>query len=136
MTLKEAIEAEVRKAEEQRRNDPEGWDGGDWWQLWDEEALVFGIEPDRWPRMMTAWLCFRVFHGLADVGEDEAPVALLQAERKRRPDIEFSHDGFDTFSSEYAGLTFREADAAYGKMHFTNVRHGIIQYRDEEEESE
>lgn len=132
MALKDDIEASVRAAEGEMRADPEGWTGGDWWQLLPQEEDVFGIERERWPRMMLAWFFFEVFHKLVDVGEEEAPVRLLHEEKERRPDIEYSHEGFDRFAVDYVDLTLREADAAHGKMHFTNVRHGVVQYTDED----
>ena len=132
MTLKEEIEHRILQSEEDMRDNPQHWTGGDWWQLEPKEEFVFAIERERWPRMMSAWLFFEVLHQLADVGDDEAPVRLLHEEGARRPDIDYSRAGFDLFAAEYAGLTLREADATFSKMHFSNIRQGIVEYKDDD----
>jgi hypothetical protein len=96
---------------------------------------VFSIEMKRWLRMMMAWLCYEIFLDIAEgVSEEDAPVALLEEERDRRPGIldqEMCLAGFVQFARKYASLTSREADAVYGKMNFWNIRTGITRYGDE-----
>jgi hypothetical protein len=130
MPVKEEIDRRIRETESEDHQ----YIGHDWWHVMPEDIVVFDIDVKRWPRMMTAYFFYDVFLGIADVGEEEAPAALLEAERAGRADIaDQGHclRGFRMFAVEYAGLTMREAAAVYSKMTFWNVRTGLTVYEDE-----
>jgi hypothetical protein len=131
--MREQIEAQVAEADEQRRKDPTHYTGSDWWQLSPEEGLVFGIDPQRWPRMMVALTAYNVFldvTGGDTLGFDEEAVKRLQLER---PDLIEGTDpqAFTEFATTYAGLTLREAGAAYWKNRFWLSRQGLTTFPDE-----
>src|ERR1700682_5097107 len=73
MTFWDKIAAEIKAAEDKAAADPRFYDGSDWWELRGEEAFVLGIDPARWPRMMTAWQYYDVFMG--QVGGEEYGLA-------------------------------------------------------------
>jgi hypothetical protein len=133
MTLSDQLESHI--ADGQTNPPKSGYLGPDWWQLSPEEELVFSIDRvRRWPRMMVAWYFCEIFLGIIDGEEWKISPNIVEAERVRRADIFAqgkSLKGFTEFAAEYAGLTNREAHAAYAKMDFWNVRMGITSYTDE-----
>jgi hypothetical protein len=65
-TLKEQLEAEIAEAEGSAAADPKRFIGFDWWQVSPEEQSVFGIAPQRLPRMGVTWCCYEAFKLVAD----------------------------------------------------------------------
>jgi hypothetical protein len=55
-TLKDQLESETA--------DSERYNGGNWWQLTDEEESIFIIDRERFPRMMTVWSCYESFKNI------------------------------------------------------------------------
>lgn len=132
--LTERIDALVAEAEEQRRQKPGHYEGFDWWQLSDEEQIVFAIDPERWPRMAMTISAYDVFLDLTGgdmLGHDEDEMARLRSERRDLFEMGFDPKGFAQFATTYAGLTLREAAAAYWKNQFWLARTGVLKYRDE-----
>ncbi|MCC7294070.1 MAG: hypothetical protein IT449_18570 [Phycisphaerales bacterium] len=134
MTITEQIEAHVAEAEEQYRSDPKHYSGFDWWQLSAEERSVFAIDPARWPRMMMALAAYDVFLDVTGgdaLGYDEGVIQCLRLERADLLERGVDPHGFTQFATAYAGLTLREAAAAYWKNQFWKARTGILTYADE-----
>lgn len=134
MTITEQIGTDVAEAEEQYRKDPNHYSGFDWWQLSKEEKLVFMIDPERWPRMMVALTAYDVFldvTGGDTLGYDEGEIQRLRLERSDLFNAGGDSHGFAQFATAYAGLTLREAAAAYWKNQFWKARTGILKYPDE-----
>lgn len=139
--LREAIDAQLRE--------PRGltqYIGPDWWQLSETEAEVFGISPARWPVLLAAYCAYRAFADITDVlnlGDeiDERYTwpevrAILDAARRSHPDWgttpeAFSDHGFARLAKHYASIPYREAIACWHKMHWADVRLGVIEYADE-----
>ncbi len=133
MNFKEEVAAKIAEAEMNAAD----YRGNDWWQLSDEEELVFDIDFNRFPRMITALFLFEGFHGKADT--DDARTQSMEAERKARPDLVekgYSTDGFQHFAKDYADMSYREGDAVFAKKKWWTVRQGITRYTDEPEPSD
>ena len=137
-TLKDQLEAGIANSEAREAANPGHHDGRDWWQLTGAEEEVFGIERERFPRMMMTWHCYQGFKRIADspVWDD----ALIEQARREFPQwcaeakgrlATTSLDEFQAFAKEFGGLTFREAEAMYRKNEFGLIRAGIITYSDE-----
>ncbi len=130
MNFKEHVAALIADAEK----DSADYRGEDWWQLTPEEESVFEIEFDRFPRLITAFMAFQSFHDIVAPEDYKLDAAVVEAERKKRPDLlerDFCLDGFQHFAKDYAGMTFREAHAVYAKNTFWQIRQGITKYSDE-----
>jgi hypothetical protein len=130
MKLKEEIATQT--AADSRR-EPARYRGYDWFQLTDEEELVFAIDRSRFHAMVVAWSAYEAFLELADTG-DFSPGAL-DAGRRLRPDlVKKGSDiaGFQHFCKEFTDLTFREAHAMYAKNQFWEIRTGTTNYVDEQ----
>lgn len=134
MMMRDQIEAHVAEAENEYRKDPTHYRGFDWWQLSDAEKLVFAIDPERWPRMMVAIAAYDVFLELTDAEELGYSQEAVQRLRRERSDLlQLGTDplSFAQFATAYAGLTLRDAEAAYWKNRFWLARTGHLKYRDE-----
>jgi hypothetical protein len=131
MTLKEHIEAQVAEVE---TRDPERLRGSDWYQLSDEEEFVFGIDRERFPRMLVALKLYRCLSGQVSATALGFDPGLIEAERRawsmtgRQPT---SEEQFTKIATELVGLTQRESHALWAKDDFSDHRQGIIVYRDE-----
>lgn len=131
MTFRDTISAHIRDAEQKPLTH---YAGGDWWQIWPEERFVFDIEEERWPRMMTAYSAYEVLLDIVAPEDFDYEPAEVENERAAQASIvNKGHcvDGFQHFAALFAGLTFREAAAAYDKMGYSEVREGVTQYLDE-----
>ena len=132
-TLKEQLDAAIADAEARAEADRDSYRGFDWWQLSDAEEVVFEIDRDRWPRMMTVFHCYEGFKQMADSPAWDD--ALIEQARQQRfewcgpapSDGEFAH-----FAQAFGGLTNREAHAVYTKQEFWTVRAGVMVYADEQ----
>lgn len=134
MTIRDQIQTHVADAEKQYRKNPKDYSGFDWWQLSKEEELVFMIDPERWPRMMVALTTYDVLldvTGGDTLGYDEGEIQRLRVERPDLFTAGTDAHGFAQFATAYAGLTSREAAAAYWKNQFWKARTGILTYADE-----
>jgi len=130
-TLEDQLESEIADTERRAAENPEHYDGGDWWQLSEFEEFVFAIDRERFPRMMMTWHCYDVFKliAAAPTFDDE----LIKQARQLHP--EWCGEGvsakeFSDFAKQYGGLTFREAYAVYAKNDAWEVRNGITIYAD------
>lgn len=139
--LREAIDAQLRE--------PLGltqYIGPDWWQLSETEVKVFGISPARWPLLLVAYCAYPAFADVTDVFNlsDEIDKrytcagvwAILDAARRLHPDWgttpeTFSASGFARMAKTYVSIPHREVIACWHKMHWSDVRSGVIEYADE-----
>jgi hypothetical protein len=112
---------------------PDHFRGYDWFQLREDEEEVFAIKRNRFPRMVVAWYAYEVLLDQADSVEydfDREEVLASQRHFKFQPQRPALRD-FQKFAKEYAGLTYREAEAMFSKITFWNIRTGITSYKDE-----
>ena len=83
-TLKDQLESETADSERSAAEDSERYNGGDWWQLTDEEESIFVIDRERFPRMMTVWSCYEAFKNIAfSLSWDEG---LLEQAGRQHPE--------------------------------------------------
>jgi hypothetical protein len=130
-TLKDQLESEIADTEREAAENPEKYDGGDWWQSSESEESVFAIDRERFPRMMMTWHCYEGFKLIADAPtvDDE----LIKQARQLHPEwcgADVSAKEFSDFAKEYGGLTHREAYAFYAKNDAWCTRHGVTMYKD------
>jgi hypothetical protein len=130
-TLKDQLESETADLERSAAEDLDRYNGGDWWQLTDEEECIFAIDRKRFPRMMTVWSCYEAFKNIAySLSWDDG---LIEQACHEHPDwcgAGISDREFSDFADAFGGLTHREAHAFYTKHDFWCVRAGIGQYHD------
>jgi hypothetical protein len=114
-----------------------GWfqDGWDWYQLSDEEAMVFGIDPDRWPVM---WNTYFYYQAIKDICTDGVDRNLLDQARREhpewKPDRHMWTTEFMDFAKEMAGMTSREANAVFEKMSWFEIRNRLVAFDDDEDD--
>jgi len=98
-----------------------------------QEAKVFSINYDEFPRMITvreAWFAFLGYVEPHVFGHTEEAVAEA---RRQHPDLGTENELhlFTQFATGIGGLTRRQAEAMYWKDWFWTVREGHIRYEDE-----
>ncbi|HEY0792243.1 MAG TPA: hypothetical protein VGD78_14355 [Chthoniobacterales bacterium] len=128
--MKKTIEKQVAELE---AKGPAHFQGHDWFQLSDEEAAVFGIDPERLPRMVVALDAYEALLGIVyygHLGFTEEEIQATQERLQFREGVESLED-FQRFAQEYAGLIRRESAAFYAKNEFWLKRQGLITYPDE-----
>ncbi len=143
MTFKVAIAAQTKQA---LARDMDHFIGGDRFQIGPDEEYVFGIDPFRFPALVTAYHAYLNFMNV--VHSDEYDHTDIGEERKRRPDFfttftdtdgavhpDIALTGFQNFCKEYTDVTFREAHAMFRKYEFWAVRTGLTAYRDEPQQT-
>ena len=128
--MKRKIEADIAEME---GKGPDHFRGDDWFQLSADEEAVFAIERSRFPRMVVAWYAYQVLQDQVDCRDydfDRQEVLAAQRHFKFKAQRVALYD-FQTFAKEYAGLTYREAEAMFSKIKFWNIRARIKTSRDE-----
>ena len=140
------LREELARVSNASLGDLERYRGPDWWQLSDAEIGVFQIELERWPILVSIYCAYRAFADVTDgfnFGDDiDARLSwrevqtILKAARTAHPDWgttpdTCSPDGFGLFAKHYASVPFREADACWHKMQWSDARSGVIAYGDE-----
>ncbi len=144
-TIGALLKKELERAADDYASNPVRYNGPDWWQLSDEEAFVFDINPDRWPVLMTLYHFYQSLVGVTDGFSIEEEndwelaelEALKDATRTAHPEWGISPEtrsvtGFQAFAKHYAPeLPFRESHACWDKMFWWDVRGGVMIYRDE-----
>src|SRR5258708_637694 len=65
-TIGALLKKELERAADDYASNPVRYNGPDWWQLSDEEAFVFDINPDRWPVLMTLYHFYQSLVGVTD----------------------------------------------------------------------
>jgi hypothetical protein len=99
--------------------DSERYNGGDWWQLTDEEESIFVIDRERFPRMMTVWSCYEAFKNIAySLSWDDGVIERACHEHPDWCGAGISDSEFSDFADAFGGLTHREAHAFYTKHDF------------------
>ena len=134
MTLKEHIEARVLAMEKAMATDPGSFEGHDWFQLSAAEEEVFGIDRQRFPRMLVAWQLYQALTGIVAAEDHELDENLMEAARKSRPDLEdgeLSNEQFQKVAADLVSLSSREAYAMYMKTYFWDIRAGIVTFGDQ-----
>lgn len=135
--LSAALAAAIGQSEKSYLSDPERYDGDDWWQLSAAEVEVFEIDPDRWPRLMTAWHWYEGFSGTASAGDwDEAAIDAARVSSADLLAIPDPLRQWMKFSLRYAAIQPAEAVAAHAKMHWWTARQGYVSYHVDEPGSE
>jgi hypothetical protein len=130
-TLKDQLESETANTERSSAEDSERYNGGDWWQLTDNEESVFDIDRERFPRMMTVWSCYEAFKNIAySLPWEDGLIELACQQHPNWCSAGISGNEFSDFAKTFGGLTQREAHAFYAKHDFWCVRSGINQYHD------
>ena len=103
------------------------------------ECEVFGIDPDRWPRLCALWEAFEDVRGICDMGgygqELGEAVAAAVGLPEREPIGEVARISKEQLQAlgQVVGVGYREGDALFTKMHFWEVRAGLTRYKDERE---
>lgn len=132
--VKAHIEDRVRVMEKAQADDPGEFEGDDWFQLSAAEEEVFGIERQRFPRMLVAWQFYQALLGVVAAADHELDERVVEAERKNWPDLvegELSNEQFQRVAAKVAGLSNREAYAMYMKTYFWDIRAGNVPFADE-----
>ena len=131
--LRAALAAAIGRAHQTYQQHPERYDGDDWWQLSAAEIAVFDIDPDQWPRLMTAWHWYEGFSDMASGGDWDD--AAIEAARVSSADLLTISDPLRqwiNFALRFAAIQPMEAVAAHGKMHWWTVRQGYVSYGTDE----
>lgn len=136
VTLKDQVQALIAEMQETMRRNPSRYRGDDWDRLLDEEIEILEIDPERFPHMLTAWCCYETLLGIVDAEAFGFDAALIEEERKRRPQLKplvVDFMEFRALAKEIAGLSNREANAIFYKIEFWQVRNGLIRFADEKD---
>ncbi len=136
MTMKDSpLTADIEKVtalwEGYRRRDGGSLEGWDWNSLLPEEQFIFGIDPDRFLRMLVTWCCYQALVGSVAPEDMDFDPAIIEEERQNWPNQTENLPDFMDFACQVAGLTMREAHAIYYKYEFWTVRMGLIVWADE-----
>jgi hypothetical protein len=118
----------------ERRNPSFFWDDQDGGRkLSRQEAQVFGIKYEEFPRMITVWEAWFAFLGLADPDVFGHSLEAIAAGQRAHPELSTGNELplFVQFATKIGGLTHRQAEAMYWKDWFWTVREGHIHYADE-----
>ena len=104
-------------------------DGGR--KLTREEAGVFGIKYDEFPRMITVWEAWFAFLGHVEAEVFGTATTAWRRDASIRSWRPAMNRIFTQFATKIGGLSQRQAEAMYWKDWFWTVREGHIRYEDE-----
>lgn len=114
----------------------ERYHGYDWYQLADQEADVFGIDPDDMPMMVATYEAFETFHGITSGAHfDMHHQAEIDAAKAARPDLAamdpYEQLSWRAFATVFSILSNRQAWQWWAKYDAYMVREGIMYFADE-----
>jgi hypothetical protein len=131
--LRDALATAIGHAQRTYQKHPERFDGDDWWQLSAAEIVVFDIDPERWPRLMTAWHWYEGFSDMASGGDwDDAAIEAARISSADLLTISDQLRQWMKFALRFAAIQPMEAVATHGKMHWWTVRQGYVSYSTDE----
>lgn len=110
--------------------------GYDWYQLADQEADVFGIDPADMPMMVATYEAFETFHGITSGAHfDMHHQVEIDAAKAARPDLAamnpYEHLSWRDFAAVFSILSNRQAWQWWAKYDAYMVREGIMRFADE-----
>lgn len=114
--------------------------GGEWWALSEAEAEVFGLSLDVVPSLLAIWCAFEASIDICYPWTEDHS-ALFAEVRQALPWIgekaalhQLDADDFVRFA-RLVDMPTRYAEAWFYKRHFQDARSGILQYKDDPENS-
>lgn len=115
----------------EHETDLEGYRGYEWFQISDEEMMIFRLSLDQMPRLVAVYELYEAATGLrSDVISDEQ-VESLRSECPWLPQRETSTSDFQRFAKLF-GVSYRAAHAFFTRQGFWAVRFGLSVYADEQ----
>lgn len=109
----------------------EGQDGTAYAHITPEEIEVFGIQPERYAAMVALYEAYEAVKNICDMGSYDPELCA-----KMRQEIGLEDNALITVEEMQAlgqlvGVTYREAFAMFYKVHFAEIRSGLIRFKDE-----
>lgn len=109
----------------------EGRSGTEYAVITPEEREVFGIRPERYAAMVALFEAYEAVKDICDMGSYSADLCAamrdtLDLEDNTRITVEEMQA-----LGQIVGVTYRDAFAMFYKVHFAEIRSGLIRFKDE-----
>ena len=109
----------------------EGRTGTEYAIITPEEIEVFGIHMERYPEMVALYEAYEAVKNICDMGSYEADqCAAMREELDLKDNSQIKVEEMQALG-QVVGVTYREAFAMFYKVHLSEIRSGLIRYKDE-----
>lgn len=96
-----------------------------------EEVVVFGIQPERYAAMVALYEAYEAVKNICDMGSyDLSLCAAMRDALDLEDNTRITVEEIQALG-KVVGVTYREAFAMFYKVHFAEIRSGLIRFKDE-----
>lgn len=96
-----------------------------------EERVVFGIQSERYAAMVALFEAYEAVKDICDMGSyDPSLCAAMRDALDLKDNAHISVEEMQALG-QVVGVSYREAFAMFYKVHFAEIRSGLIRYKDE-----
>lgn len=109
----------------------EGRSGTEYAALSSEEIEVFGIRRERYAAMVALYEAYEAVKNICDMGSyDLSLCAAMREALDLKDDARITVEEMQALG-QVVGVTYHEAFAMFYKVHFSEIRSGLIRFKDE-----